>query len=146
MAESKYEKYFSRKPWGSIKRPGTPDDAPLYIGIGEEGPVEGWDEPINQVLRPIYKPYKMIDKAHRHNCAEILYFIGGNPMDFNNFGAEVELSMGEEEEIQFINTTTWVYIPKNLLHCPLVFKKVDRPIMFGHIMFAPSYDSTKMER
>ena len=63
-------------------------------------------------------------------------------MNFKEFGSEVELVMGEEEETCLINTTTWVYVPAGLLHCPLNFKKVDKPIMFGHIMFAPTYDST----
>jgi hypothetical protein len=69
---------------------------------------------------------------------------GGNPMNFKDFGAEVELVMGEGEEAEkyTITSTTWVYVPKNLPHCPLNFKKVDRPIMFGHIMFAPTFEST----
>jgi hypothetical protein len=142
MAEIKYEKYFLKEPWG---KPHQPDpQAPVYIGIGQSAPVKGWDEPLTQVLRPIYKPFKMIGKGHKHTCAEFLYFIGGNPMDFKDFGAEVELEMGEEGEKHFINTTTWVYIPAGLLHCPLIFQKVDKPIMFGHIMFAPTYDSTSM--
>jgi hypothetical protein len=89
----------------------------------------------------------MIDKGHRHNCAEILYFIGGDPMNFKEFGAEVELVIGEgkDEETHIINTTTWVYVPKNVLHCPLTFKRVDKPIMFGHIMFAPTYSSTTVQ-
>ena len=140
---SKYGKYFLREPWG-IDRPGTPPDAPLYIGIGQEAPVAGWDEPLTQVLRPIYRAYKMIPEGHRHNVAEILYFIGGNPMNFKEFGAEVEFVMGEgdEAETHIITTTTWVYVPANVMHCPLEFKKVDKPIMFGHIMFAPFYNST----
>ncbi len=140
MADTKYGKYFLREPWGKPRQPDP--QAPLFIGIGQEAPIKGWDEPISQILRPIYKPLKMIDKGHRHPCAEFLYFIGGNPMDFKDFGAEVELVMGEEGEKHFINTTTWVYIPKGLLHCPLTFKKVDKPIMFGHIMFAHTYELT----
>jgi hypothetical protein len=140
MAKTKYGKYFLKEPWG-IPRWSDPQ-APVYIGIGQEAPVKGWDEPLTQVLRPIYKPFKMIPEGHRHPCAEILYFIGGDPMNFKEFGAEVELVMGEEEETHVINTTTWVYIPKGLLHCPLDFKKVDKPIMFGHIMFAPTYNLT----
>jgi hypothetical protein len=143
MTETKYGKYFLKEPWGII-HPGSDPQAPVYIGIGQEEPVKGWDEPLTQVLRPIYRPFKMIPEGHRHSCAEILYFIGGDPMNFKEFGAEVELAMGEEEEIHLITTTTWVYIPGGLLHCPLNFKKVDKPIMFGHIMFAPTFQSTIM--
>ena len=144
MTKNKYGKYFLREPWGLPTKSSPDPKAPVYIGIGQEAPVKDWDEPLTQVLRPIYKAYTMISKAHKHNCAEILYFIGGNPMNFKDFGAEVELVMGEGEEAEtyVINTTTWVYVPKNLPHCPLIFKRVDRPIMFGHIMFAPTYAST----
>ena len=143
MAKGKYDKYFLKEPWG-VDLPGTPPDAPVYIGLGQTGPVEGWDEPLTQVLRPIYRPNKMIPEGHRHSVAEILYFIGGDPMNFKEFGAEVEFVMGEGEEAEnhIITTTTWVYVPAGLLHCPLDFKRVDKPIMFGHIMFAPTFDST----
>ena len=145
MAKTKYGKYFLKEPWGTV-HPGTPPDAPVYIGIGQKSPVKGWDEPLTQVLRPVYKAYKMIPEGHMHSCAEILYFIGGDPMNFKEFGAEVEFTIGEgdEAETHIINTTTWVYVPAGLLHCPLNFKRVDKPIMFGHIMFAPTYASTAM--
>jgi hypothetical protein len=110
--------------------------------------VAGWDEPLTQVLRPIYRPFKMIPEGHRHNVAEILYFIGGDPMNFKEFAAEVEFTIGEgkDAETHLIKNTTWVYVPGIVLHCPLDFKRVDKPIMFGHIMFAPSFDSTIIGR
>lgn len=143
MGETKYGKYFLKNPWG-ILHPGTPEDAPKYIGLGQEKAVEGWNEPLTQVLRPIYYPYEMIPDGHQHAVAEILYFIGGDPMNFEEFGAEVEFTMGEGDnaETHIITNTTWVYVPSNVLHCPLNFKRVDKPIMFGHIMFAPTFAST----
>jgi hypothetical protein len=70
--------------------------------------------------------------------------IGGNPIDFGDFGADVEFVMGEgdDAETHTSTSTTWVYGPKDLPHAPLNFKRVDRPIMFGHIMFAPGFAST----
>ncbi len=140
MAETKYGQYVLKEPWGK-PHPWQEANSPVYIGIGQEVPVKGWDEPFTQVLRPIYKPFMMIPKPHAHNCVEILYFIGGNPMNFKDFGAEVELVMGEgkDAETYVITSTTWVYVPRNLPHCPLNFKRVDRPIMFGHIMNAATY-------
>jgi hypothetical protein len=141
MAAVKYGKYFLKEPWGKPRQ--NDPTAPLYIGIGQEAPVKGWKEPLTQVLRPIYRAYTMIPKPHTHPCAEYLYFIGGNPMDFKDFGAEVEFAMGEEQEIHVINSTTWVYVPAGIPHCPLTFKRVDKPIMFGHIMFSPTYESNR---
>ena len=144
VTDNKYGQYFLREPWG-IPTPGNQDaDQPVYIGVNQKAPAEGWDEPFTQVLRPIYRPYLMIPNPHSHNCAEFLYFIGGNPMDFGDFGAEIEFVMGEgdDAETYTITSTTWVYVPKGLPHCPLNFKRVDRPIMFGHVMFAPGFAST----
>jgi hypothetical protein len=142
MSKTKYGKYFLKEPWGVPKA----DDpgAPVYIGMGQKEPVAGWAQPLTQVLRPIYKPYKMIPDGHRHAVPEILYFIGGDPMNFKEFAAEVEFTIGEgaDAEVHVITATTWVCIPPNLLHCPLNFKRVDKPIMFGHIMIAPTFDST----
>ena len=33
MSENQYGKYFLKEPWGII-HPGTPSDAPVYIGLG----------------------------------------------------------------------------------------------------------------
>ena len=147
MAESKYGKYFLSEPWGII-HPGTPPNAPVYIGIGQQSRVEHWDEPLTQVLRPIYYPYLMIPTPHAHKVAEILYFIGGDPMNFKEFGAEVEFTIGEgaDAEVHVITRTTWVYVPGNVPHCPLNFKRVDKPTMFGHIMFAESFNSVIVGR
>jgi hypothetical protein len=144
VAENKYGKYFLTEPWGSPSPANTDPDQPVYVGVNQKAPAEGWDEPFTQVLRPIYRPYLMIPEPHVHNCAEFLYFIGGNPMDFRDFGAEIEFAIGEgdDAETYTITKTTWVYVPKDLPHCPLNFKRVDRPIMFGHVMFAPGYGST----
>jgi hypothetical protein len=144
MASNKYSKYFLKEPWGIPVKANPDPDAPVYIGIGQKEPVPGWDESISQVLRPIYKAYTMIPKPHVHNTAEILYFIGGNPMNFKDFGAEVEFWVGEgaDAEKYTITSTTWVYMPKNLPHCPLIFKRVDRPIMFGHVMFTPNFEAS----
>lgn len=150
MAEKIYEKYFLWEPFGKAMHgpgvkapPGTPIDKPYWVGIGQEEP-EAWGFPLSMVLRPIWQPRVMGgDNGHTHHVGEVLYFIGGDPMNFKEFGAEVELTIGEEKEVYFINQTTFVYIPPEVLHCPLVFKKVDKPIMFGHIMFTPVYESTQ---
>jgi hypothetical protein len=142
MTETKYEKYFLKEPWGIVHEK-MKADGPVYIGMGQKEPVKGWDESISQVLRPIYYAYEMIDESHQHSVGEVVYFIGGDPMNFKEFGAEVEFTIreGEDAETHIITSTTWVYIPPNLPHCPLNFKRVDKPIMFGHVMFAPSYES-----
>ena len=141
VADKKYAKFLQREPWGIVTKANEDPNQPVYIGINQQGMKEGWDEPFTQVLRPIYKPFLMIPEPHSHNVAEFLYFIGGNPMDFRDFGAEVEFTIGEgaEAETYTITSTTWCYIPKDLPHCPLNFKRVTKPLMFQAIHLGPRF-------
>jgi hypothetical protein len=86
------------------------------------------------VTKPI-----LFKETHTHPNAEILCFIGGNPSDITDFGAEVEMSLGPEQEKHVITQTACVSIPANLPHCPLNIKKVSKPIIFLEISLAGSY-------
>jgi hypothetical protein len=46
----------------------------------------------------------------------------------------VEFSLGEEEEVQVITSTSFVWIPRGLAHGPLNIKTVNKPIMFMDIV------------
>ena len=85
------------------------------------------------------KPFFMIKEAHSHDFDQFLVFQGGDPMNLDEFDAEVELCLGEEQEKHIINTTTLVHIPKDMIHCPLNFKVINKPIVFMNIALAPEY-------
>jgi hypothetical protein len=82
---------------------------------------------------------KLFDMSHAHDFQEVLCFIGGNPLDITDFGAEVEIELGAEHEKHVITKTTCVSIPPNLPHCPLNIKRVDKPIIFLEISNTPTY-------
>ena len=86
------------------------------------------------VTKPI-----LFSETHTHNNEEILCFIGGNPRDITDLGAEVEISLGPEHEKHVITQTACVSIPANLAHCPLNIRKVDKPIVFLEISLTRSY-------
>jgi len=86
------------------------------------------------VTKPI-----LFSETHRHNNEEVLCFIGGNPRDITDLGAEIEMTLGPEREKHVITQTACVSIPANLEHCPLNIKKVDKPIVFLEISLARSY-------
>jgi hypothetical protein len=71
------------------------------------------------------------NRPHSHNFPEMLCFIGGNPEDITDLGAEIEFTLGGEKHL--INTTAVVSIPSGVEHCPIVFKKVSKPIVFLEI-------------
>lgn len=93
---------------------------------------------ITMAYHCVTKP-KLFDMTHAHDFQEVLCFIGGNPLDITDFGAEVEIQLGSEHEKHIITKTSCVSIPPNLPHCPLNIKRVDKPIIFLEISNTPTY-------
>ena len=128
MSETKYGKYFIREP----------------IQAGRFAPCMRYSSEFaetNFTIRWHYVtgPWLMEEEPHAHDFDQFACFIGGNPMDIRDFGAEVELFLGEEGEKHVINATTIVYIPRGLIHCPLNFKTVNKAVMFMNIPLTPQY-------
>jgi mannose-6-phosphate isomerase-like protein (cupin superfamily) len=90
------------------------------------------------------KPLFMVKEPHAHPCYEILCFIGGNPLNIRDFGGEVDLTLGDEKHL--INSTCFVVIPPGLPHCPLNFRKVDKPFMFMVILTMGKYATLPQEQ
>ncbi len=66
-----------------------------------------------------------------------------NPADIQDFGAEIEASLGPELEKHIITKTSCISIPANLPHCPLHIKKVTKPIVFLEISLTPAYKAVE---
>ncbi|HAA34334.1 MAG TPA: hypothetical protein DCD97_03370 [Firmicutes bacterium] len=138
MAETKYEKYIIKEPLYKSERTGM-----QVIHVCGEDDCAGaifQDFPADITGTYISEPFIMTSEPHAHNYDQFLCFFGGNPLNFFEFDAEIELSLGEESEKHLIDTTSIVYIPKGLMHTPLEFKKVNKPVLFMHICFAPQYE------
>ena len=58
-----------------------------------------------------------------------------------DFDATIELSMGEEEDVYLIEEATVVYVPAGLVHTPLTFKRIDKPVLFQPVAFSADYYS-----
>jgi hypothetical protein len=97
--------------------------------------------PFTFIWHPIPRTteFLMIPEPHTHDFEQFLGFFGGNPMCIEGLGAEVELYLGQEREKHIITTPQMVHIPKGLIHGPLLFKKVEVPIVFLDIAMAPEY-------
>jgi hypothetical protein len=78
--------------------------------------------------RPMYHP---------HN--EYYIFFGTDPNDPTDLGGEAHLwlGLGNRAEKHVINKPSLVWIPKGLVHCPLVFRNVRRP--FKWVVIVPDY-------
>src|SRR5512137_1609476 len=77
--------------------------------------------------------------AHSHDFHELLCFIGGNPENINDLGAEISICLGDELEEHIITSATVVSIPPGLKHCPLKVKKITKPFVFLEISTTKEY-------
>ncbi len=76
---------------------------------------------------------------HTHEGHQILCFVGGNPKNIREFDAEVQIALGEEGEIQTMTSPSVVSIPPGLVHCPLTFKRIGKPIFFIEVTLQRKY-------
>jgi hypothetical protein len=129
MAERKYSEYVKQDTIVFSVFKEVP--APQFQILGERH-LEG--APLTVGWSLLIEPFIMIPKSHKHDYNQIICFMGGDPNDIRNFDAVVEFSLGEEEEVQVITSTSFVWIPRGLAHGPLNIKTVNKPIMFMDIV------------
>jgi len=83
------------------------------------------------------EPFLMVGDAHKHDFHQIIFFLGGDPGNIGEFGAEVEMYLDNKKQI--INYTSCVNIPPGLMHGPLDIKTVSKPIVFIDITLSPGH-------
>ena len=74
------------------------------------------------------------DTPHTHENDEIIGFFGSNPQDPYDLGGEVEIWMEDEQII--LTRTCMIFVPAGMKHCPLILRRIDRPIF--HFTIVPS--------
>ena len=79
-------------------------------------------------------PNPGVYEAHVHPHDEMLGFIGTNPDDTSDLGAEAELWIADEKYI--ITKSFLAFFPKGLVHCPLTVRDVKSPILHFDIQIA----------
>jgi hypothetical protein len=144
MAETKYGKHIIREPF---MKPSPSDENRPKLSTGtsimtHEGELNA---DCSIAYHCITRSFKMPTPPHAHTCHQFLCFIGGNPEKIEDFGAEVELCLDEEQEKHIINTTSIVSIPPGLLHCPLAFNNVKKPFVFMEVTLERHYKKVMPE-
>jgi len=131
MAEEKYEKYIIREPlaW-NIFPPFTPR---LLFDSKNYFPEMNFGIRYTYINEPIH-----MERPHAHDFDQFFCFMG-TPEDMRVFDGEVELYLGEESTKNIINTTSVVYVPSGMVHCPVIWTRVSKPMMFVNIVLTPSY-------
>ena len=63
---------------------------------------------------------------HKHDFDELLTFWGSDPDNPNDLNGEIEFWMDDEKHI--LTKSVAIFVPKGLKHCPLIIRRVDKPI------------------
>ncbi len=80
-----------------------------------------------------------LDEVRTHDTHELLCFLGGNPRNIRDLGAEVRINLGEINEEHIINDATMVSIPPGLKHGPIAVNKYSRPFVLLRILNSREY-------
>ena len=64
--------------------------------------------------------------SHTHDSDEIIGFFGNNSEDPYDLGGEIEIWLEEEKHI--LTRSSLIFVPAGMKHCPLILRRVDRPI------------------
>jgi hypothetical protein len=78
-------------------------------------------------------------KAHSHDWDESFIFIGTNKDNLRDLGGEIELWI--EDEQYCITESCTIFIPKGMIHCPCLFRRVNSPIIWILIGHANAYSA-----
>ena len=129
MAATKYGKYIVQSPVDK----GEFGREMRFIGENV------YNSNFSLVIIQITGPVLMEKTPHYHDFDMYLYFLSYDPKHMEDLGAEIEIGLGKEQERHVITAPASVYVPKGMIHCPLHFKRVDKPVLFIHCSIAPKY-------
>lgn len=77
------------------------------------------------------------DRPHAHDEDEIIGFFGSDANNPYDLHGEIEIWL--EDEKQVITKSAMLFIPAGMKHCPLVLKRVDRPIFHFTVVTSGRY-------
>jgi hypothetical protein len=88
----------------------------------------------------ITAPYYMAERTHSHLQDMWLINLGGDPLDVEDFDAEVSMWWGEEAERLVVDSVSVAHVPPGLLHRGLFYDPVRKPYVQIHVYTAPGPD------
>ena len=146
MAETKYGKYIITDDSGRPESDCRDGDEFMKVFPQISVPVAYLDN--NMINGSFYAECMWFHTAtdaqvepHTHDFDEILAFFGSDPKDYHDLCGEVELWLGDEKHI--LTKSCMVFIPKGLPHCPMILRRIDKPIFHFSAGPASTYDKNQ---
>ncbi|GEM_PF-2245799 len=84
-------------------------------------------------------PDRVWVKEHTHDFDEVFGFYGSDVANPRSLGGEIELWIGGERHI--LTESCLVFVPKGTRHCPLILRRIDKPIFMFTTGPAQKYGS-----
>ena len=88
---------------------------------------------------PVLEARVMEEKPHKHDFPQFFCYLGSDPNNLADFDAEIEVYLGDEGEKHVITSPTILYISPGLMHCPMIYKQVNKPVLHLDIYFTADY-------
>jgi hypothetical protein len=82
----------------------------------------------------------LMGEPHVHDFPEVIGFISSDRDNPTELGAVMEMHLGDE--VHYLTKSCLVHVPPGMKHCPLTFKRVDRPVFFFTLAPIGSYGRT----
>ena len=136
MISEKYARYYKGKPLRDFTK-FYPELTSLTFHVhGKE-----WDSPYKLDWFCVTEPFLMIDDPHSHDFDQFLVFQGADGTHVDDFDAEVWLYLGPQgdQERLVITECCYIYVPAGMVHTPLEFKRIGKPIVFMDITLTTRY-------
>ena len=136
MISDKYAKYYKSKPVGDFTKLYPELTSPSFHIYGKE-----WDSDYRMDWFCVTEPFLMINDPHTHDFDQFLVFQNADATRVNEFDAEVWLHLGPagEQEKLVITETCFVHVPSGMVHTPLEFVTINKPIVFIDITLTTKY-------
>jgi hypothetical protein len=80
---------------------------------------------------------------HSHKDSEIIGFFSSDPEKPYDLGAEIEFWLEDEKFI--LTKSCMIFVPPNMKHCPLILKRVDRPVFHFTTVTGGKYEALRTE-
>ncbi len=110
------------RPWRSRHQTIT---APMITALGAKDIPES---SLGIGFAYVTKPETLIEETHQHPFDQWIFFIGGDGKNFLDFDADIEMFL--DGETKRVNYPCYFFVPKGMNHCPLVIKRVGKPVIF----------------
>jgi hypothetical protein len=136
MITGKFAKYYKSQPVMDFTKIYKELTSPSFHVHGRE-----WNSGFRMDWFCVTEPFLMINDPHTHDFDQFLAFQNADATKVNDFDAEVWLYLGAEGEQEklVITETCFVHVPAGMVHTPLEFKRIGKPIVFMDIALTTQY-------